>query len=151
MKASGYNKELILSRIKINENGCWIWRGAISGRYGGLRFNKKVHAAHRVSYEIFNEKHPGDLCVCHKCDVPLCVNPDHLFLGDQYDNMRDAAKKGRLSNRRNKSSMTHCKRGHEFTPENTKRWGARKLRICKKCDIIRYERRHGRKPFSGIS
>ena len=72
-------------------DGCWMWLGPRMGRYGSL---KKVRA-HRLSYEYFNGTEPGDLCVCHHCDEPYCVNPNHLFLGTQQDNIADMDRKGR--------------------------------------------------------
>jgi hypothetical protein len=89
--------EQFLSQIAFEPNsGCWLWSGPTSeGRYGAFNFDRKHIRAHRYAYEVF--KGPiGDKYVCHKCDVTWCVNPDHLFLGDQFDNMRDAQLKGRL-------------------------------------------------------
>ena len=76
--------------------GCWLWkRGLDDGGYGIVRMDGKVWKAHRVAwfltYGIIPDK------VLHKCDIPRCVNPEHLFLGSQKDNMADAYKKGRWS------------------------------------------------------
>lgn len=75
---------------------CWLWNGDKS-KFGHGRFlydNLRVNA-HRYSYETFVGPIPEGLLVCHKCDVPACVNPDHLFLGTQKDNIQDCVKKGR--------------------------------------------------------
>lgn len=79
------------------ENGCWIWTGArrTSG-YGVFKLNGKAESAHRVSYKLFKGDIPPGVFVCHTCDNPICVNPDHLFLGTASDNMMDAQSKGRL-------------------------------------------------------
>ena len=78
-------------------SGCWLWTGSInSSGYGIYYRNSKKDAAHRASWRLFNGDFRQDLLVCHKCDVPGCVNPNHLFLGTHTDNMRDAKSKGRL-------------------------------------------------------
>lgn len=77
---------------------CWIWTGKPNhsgyGRIGWSRPN--VHLAHRVSWIMAYGPIPDELRVLHRCDNPPCVRPDHLFLGTQQDNMRDAAEKGRM-------------------------------------------------------
>lgn len=76
---------------------CWEWVGAKNHGYGVLSRGGRNGAnvlAHRMSYEI-NCGDPGGLVVCHRCDNPSCVRPDHLFLGTQMDNMKDMHKKGR--------------------------------------------------------
>jgi hypothetical protein len=91
--------EYIKKRAKVNhENGCWEWALYIDKRgYGelkmpGTRVNKR---AHRVAYEARFGDIPKGLFVCHKCDNPKCVNPDHLFVGTHQDNMDDMMKKNR--------------------------------------------------------
>lgn len=75
---------------------CWIWTGAhLKGGYGRIRINEKIILAHRFSYEIHNGKIPNKMCVCHICDNPKCVNPSHLFLGTQKDNVDDMVNKNR--------------------------------------------------------
>lgn len=84
-----------MKKVKKSNNGCWLWTGAKS-RYGYFKSCGKSERAHRYSWILFRGDIPDGMFVLHKCDNPLCVNPDHLFLGTQTDNMRDAQTKGRL-------------------------------------------------------
>lgn len=86
-----------LSKIsKSDETGCWMWSAGKTGQgYGAFSIDGKNRPAHRVSYELFKGPIPEGLFVCHDCDTPACVNPDHLFLGTHQDNMDDRSKKGR--------------------------------------------------------
>jgi hypothetical protein len=78
---------------------CWLWTGASRGAtgYGAFKLNGKVVDTHRVSYMIHFGYIMECFYVCHKCDNRLCVNPKHLFLGTQVDNMQDCKRKGRLA------------------------------------------------------
>jgi hypothetical protein len=84
-------------------DGCWLWTGTAHG-YGYGLFNlpktetapARTWRAHRLSWVWEHGSIPDGLRVCHKCDVPACVRPDHLFLGTDNDNMRDAINKGRM-------------------------------------------------------
>lgn len=79
----------------VPEAGCWIWIGSLRHGYGAMHVNGYSHGAHRVSWEMHKGSIPPKSYVLHKCDTPACVNPDHLFLGDQFDNMADMKRKGR--------------------------------------------------------
>lgn len=78
------------------ETGCWLWQAARSGRgYGTMKIGGRKEAAHRISYELHKGPIPDGLLGCHKCDVRLCVNPEHIFLGTNMDNTQDMINKGR--------------------------------------------------------
>lgn len=87
-------------RVKAPEE-CWEWTGSKSEfGYGQTRqiinANGRTTLAHRVSWELKHGPIPNDQWVLHKCDNPPCVNPDHLFIGSQKDNMQDCKSKGRM-------------------------------------------------------
>lgn len=91
-----------MARVDIRgRDECWNWKSHINSRgYGSFFFDGTMESVHRISWEVHNGPIPpgkGTLgtCVCHKCDNPICCNPNHLFLGSQADNVADRDKKGR--------------------------------------------------------
>jgi len=74
---------------------CWMWTASRRNGYGQMKVDGRVISAHRISYEIHNGPVLAGMFICHRCDVKLCVNPAHMFLGTHADNMRDMTIKGR--------------------------------------------------------
>lgn len=82
---------------KVDKTGdCWLWTACRTSKgYGQFGIGRRVYPAHRIAFALAFEKPPDSLVVCHRCDNPPCVRPDHLFLGSQSDNLLDAFAKGR--------------------------------------------------------
>lgn len=90
---------------KAESDACWLWRGRFYKApkpwqaYGRFSIGSKWRRAHRVAWELTREPIPLGMEVCHKCDVPACVRPDHLFLATHRENVQDAFAKGRMRSR----------------------------------------------------
>lgn len=127
-------------------DGCWEWSGSRNHRNYGIIFvyqdeRRKNHnmAASRFSWILHFGAIPDGMQVCHTCDNPPCVRPDHLWLGTAKQNTDDRIAKGR----RNRGHPDHCKHGHPYTPDNTYRYVRRgyAYRQCKRCAIDHCNRR----------
>lgn len=101
----GFEKFVIRNKV-----GCWGWSGCCPKNpgYGQFRSNMKIIRAHRASWIIHYGEIPKGKFVCHKCDNPICSNPDHLFLGTCKDNNYDCIKKGRHPTLGKKGEDNHC-------------------------------------------
>lgn len=94
-----------LQHMPVPEAGCWLWIGTRNpSGYGRLNVRGRVQLAHRVSWVMHVGPIPDGMHVCHKCDTPACVNPDHLFLGDNAANHADKVAKGRQGAARGEAS-----------------------------------------------
>ena len=92
-------RSFIQDRIEVDANGCWIWRFSVNKwGYGRIRHSLLgERATHRIAFRAFVGDIPEGILVLHKCDVPRCCNPAHLFLGTGRDNVQDMMQKGRFS------------------------------------------------------
>lgn len=91
-----YIRDRIVSAVSLDESGCWLWQHRLDkDGYGRPRVGGRSVRAHVLSYSAFIADVPSGMCVCHKCDTPRCVNPFHLFLGTNQDNLNDKLKKKR--------------------------------------------------------
>jgi hypothetical protein len=121
-----------------NGSACWVWTAArCSSGYGNFHFGGRVVQAHRVALALFRGVDAGGQCVCHRCDNPRCVNPDHLFVGTHQDNADDKMRKGRHT----WANKSHCTRGHPLSGDNLRIARHSGARVCKECSRI-HGRRH---------
>lgn len=119
--------ELFWQKVDKTED-CWEWTASKNKQgYGIFGHQGQTWLAHRLSYKLSNML-PDGVKVLHRCDNPPCVNPDHLFLGTQKDNIKDMAAKGRHAGQK----KTHCPQGHEYSDSNTYRSPDDK-RVCRLC------------------
>lgn len=125
-----------LRRCKETPNGCLVFQAnptcKRSGHYSQVIMGKRW-SLHRFIYSMLVAPVPQHLKVCHTCDNGMCMNIDHLWLGTQRENSLDMVSKGRQAFMK----KTHCKNGHEFTPDNVYRTKSG-WRQCKKCHQVRY-------------
>lgn len=116
---------------KRGSDKCWIWRGSIADGYGVFLINGKQMMAHRASYQLFVGPIPEGLRLGHTCYKKRCVNPEHLI----PLTTRETLLRGKTIAARN-AAKTHCRKGHEFTTENTYKNKAGG-RMCRTCSLLR--------------
>lgn len=122
---------------KINKTeSCWLWTAAkyVDG-YGAFRLSnpRRQERAHRVAWQLYRGEIPNGLHVLHRCDVRECVNPFHLYLGTNADNVADRQQRGRglVGDRNHQRRKTHCPSGHPYDEANT-HW-YKNHRVCRAC------------------
>ena len=120
-------------------DSCWNWKASLKSGYGGFQYNGHFVRAHRASWHMHNGPIPEGIFICHKCDNPLCVNPEHLFLGTHRDNVLDAVSKGRFK----KKLPATCDKGHEYVDGSyfKDKEGRRVCRECKRQRNREYSKR----------
>lgn len=137
--------DVLSQNFEIDDNGCWLWTGALTnaayGRFNWKHEDANVPGAHRVVLHAIGQRVPRDMVVDHLCRVRHCINPDHLEVVAQRENvLRSPIAPGAIN-----AAKTHCPQGHEYSPENTYVQLPRKGRmttgrLCKACVRARYLR-----------
>ncbi len=151
MRARRTSEELIthlLSKRKLNSNGCWEWQGnRLKSGYGRIKVrrlassNIQVHRLAAYLWKGFKLESPLD--ICHSCDNPPCFNPDHLFEGSRLINVQDCIRKGRMHAGK---TQKVCPQGHEYTEANTYIYeGKRQCVTCKREHTMIWYWKYGRK------
>lgn len=122
-------------------SGCWLFDGGVDkDGYGKIKVKGVTWRAHRYAYCLEHGEIPDDMLVCHTCDVPSCINPAHMFLGTNADNLADMAVKGKYRN--NAEMRNYCPNGHPRTEDNT--YWYRGKRLCRECRLINDRDRRAR-------
>lgn len=98
-------EESLLRRVEFDTNGgCWLWTGTFGRRCYGVFYHTASGmgrtTAHRASYRVFVGPIPSGMLICHKCDIPSCINPAHLYAGTPLDNARDFSERGKRTVKR---------------------------------------------------
>lgn len=126
--------DCIMEKVAMQSDDCWIFTGSLGGGgYGKIAVDRKARPAHRVMYERLVGPVPDGMVLDHLCSVRTCVNPAHLEPVTQRENVLRSIAKGDAPHM---TPSSHCRKGHEFTPENTQhvidRFG-RPGRRCRRC------------------
>jgi hypothetical protein len=112
----------------VQDGECWIWQGCTDLRYGRIGAFGRQWLTHRLAYTLLVADVPDHLQIDHLCRNRLCINPAHLEAVPQQVNLARGFGPWAINARK-----THCKRGHEFAPDNTLiEQGTRKCRACKR-------------------
>ncbi len=137
LKEAIYKDRLLVDARRSGD--CWLYgRAKFKTGYGQFRFEGKTLSAHRASYILYKGKIPSNKCVLHICDNKLCINPNHLRVGTQSENIIDWHKR-RCDTQ--KPVKKHCKVGHSMTGKNValyRRTGF--IRECRKCQRAKWRK-----------
>jgi len=120
-----------IAKLEILEDGCWFWNGGRGGKppywYGVFKASGIYTTAHRHSYEHFVGPIPAGMVIDHLCGIKLCVNPDHLRICTQRNNLHASPTTLNSKN----MALTHCKNGHLLSGDNVRMY--RNQRVCRAC------------------
>lgn len=120
-------------------DGCWNWTGAKNKEgYGQFTINNRNHRSNRIAYLIYVGDIPEEMNVCHTCDNPSCVNPKHLFLGTRSDNMKDAYKKGRKTNKGSNNPNSKLKEYQVIEIRNKYKSGIKQVDLANEYAVSRH-------------
>jgi hypothetical protein len=133
------------------KTGCWVWRPLKSKKTPRHTYARRSNLyIHRLSAYLFlgPSPSPEKIWVCHKCDNPPCFNPNHLFWATPSENTLDSVQKGRFTRNRNPESRTHCRHGHELTPDNMRMYRGNK--VCKICESVKSHKSYMKRKVAGL-
>lgn len=130
-----------LKKIEVHENGCWMWKGVLVGGYAQMYIYQRKVYGYRWTYILFKGAIPDGLQLDHLCRNRSCVNPDHLELVTQRENILRGIAPTAINARK-----THCPKGHPYNEKNTYVWNnGRKCRICHSIKVIECKKRKASK------
>jgi hypothetical protein len=126
----------IRHNYQLSKTGCWIWQGKPGNNgYGLVSVCGVKYLTHRFAYLVEHGKLPDNYAL-HRCNVKMCVNPAHIYDGDQFDNMRDYSAVVKASGPR-----THCRKGHEWSEYTTYLNPVTGRRYCRACYSLSNQKR----------
>jgi hypothetical protein len=127
----------LMSHVQPEPNsGCWLWDGGQNQHgYGRFNVDGKNDKAHRASWRLHKGQIPAGLFVLHRCDIPCCVNPDHLFLGTHLDNTLDRMAKGRRC-----APSSERSSNAKFTPDLVRHIRASKIPNVQLAEMLSVDR-----------